>query len=97
MMGLAPAEISAPDPLQMVRKRLCDEMEMEAIRGVLRKAELAVSKNVDKGRAAPGSARQGQPFPIKSMEMETDHTPCGKRRKLMPPVGAFLFRRSSKI
>jgi hypothetical protein len=89
-MGLAPAEISAPDPRQVVRKRLCEEME--AIHGVLRKAELAVSKNVDKGHAAPGPVWQGRLFSIRShgdgdrpysmrQEKEGDAT-CGHHRAL---------------
>jgi hypothetical protein len=85
-MDLAPSELSAPDPRQVLRKRLCEEME--ALRGILRKAELVVCKNIDKGRAAPHRGKDGRflAAEARSEAMEADRTPCAKRRKAMPPV-----------
>ena len=85
-MDLAPSELSAPDPRQVLRKRLGEEME--ALRGILRKAELVVRKNIDKGRAAPRRGKDGRflAAEARSEAMEADRTPCAKRRKAMPPL-----------
>jgi len=85
-MDLAPSELSAPDPRQVLRKRLGEEME--ALRGILRKAELVVRKNIDKGRAAPRRGKDGRflAAEARSEAMEADRTPCAKRRKVMPPL-----------
>ena len=108
-MELAPAELfasdprqvlkkklSAPDPCQVLRKRLGEEME--ALRGILRKAELVVRNNVDKGYAARRRRKDGHflAAEARSEAMVVDRTPCAKRRKATPPVENIEPPRISK-
>ncbi|CAN6172902.1 unnamed protein product [Urochloa humidicola] len=90
---LAPAELSTPDPLLRLRKR--QREEMEALRGILRKAELLVgkSKTAGDGRAAP---RRGKVGRFLAAEAEAGPAPAAteggratsaaKRRKTMTPL-----------
>ncbi|CAN6202110.1 unnamed protein product [Urochloa humidicola] len=90
-MELAPAKLCTPDPrLVMLRKR--QREEMEALRGILRKAELLAGKNLGDGRAAPRRGKDGRflaaeaearPAPAAA---EADRATSAKRRKTMMPL-----------
>ncbi|KAJ1258578.1 hypothetical protein BS78_10G086300, partial [Paspalum vaginatum] len=85
-MDFAPPEPSNRDRLLMLRKRLRDEME--ALRGILKKAELlANSKIVDEiGRPAPRRGKDGRFLNEgdRSDPTEADKTASAKSRKTMP-------------
>ncbi|CAD6337243.1 unnamed protein product [Miscanthus lutarioriparius] len=92
-MDLVPAEVSAPaDPRLVLRKRLGEEME--ALRGIFRKAELVVRKTVDKGRAAPRCGKDGRFLAAEagSETIEANRIPCDKKRKKMPPVDVEIIK-----
>jgi hypothetical protein len=83
-MDLVPAEVSAPaDPRLVLRKRLGEEME--ALRGILGKAELVVRKTVDKARPAPRCGKGGRflAAQARSETMEANRIPCDMKRKKM--------------
>ncbi|PVH48226.1 hypothetical protein PAHAL_4G284100 [Panicum hallii] len=79
-----PADISNQDPQLILRKRL--RAEMEALRGLLRKAELLSGKTVGNGRAAARCGKDGRFLAAehRSEATEAERTPCAKRRKTMP-------------
>jgi len=91
-MDLAPAELSALDWRLVLRKRLCKEME--ALCCILRKAELAVRKAVDKGSPAPHCGKDVRflAAQARSETMEANRIPCDKKRKTMPPVDVEIIK-----
>ncbi|KAG2637942.1 hypothetical protein PVAP13_2NG555900 [Panicum virgatum] len=83
MTAFASAEISIQDPQLVLRKRL--RAEMEALRGLLRKAELlSGKKSVAKSRAPPRCGKDGRFLAAEDEATEAEMTTCAKRRKAVP-------------
>ncbi|XP_004966778.1 uncharacterized protein LOC101770699 [Setaria italica] len=82
MTAFAPAGISRQDPQLILRKRLREEME--ALRGLVRKAELLCGKR----RAAPRCGKDDGRFleaeGWSESPTEAEGTTCAKRRKTTP-------------
>ncbi|KAK8455076.1 hypothetical protein SEVIR_4G082100v4 [Setaria viridis] len=82
MTAFAPAGISRQDPQLILRKRLREEME--ALRGLVRKAELLCGKR----RAAPRCGKDDGRFLAaegwSESHTEAEGTTCAKRRKTTP-------------
>ncbi|RLN13013.1 hypothetical protein C2845_PM09G05350 [Panicum miliaceum] len=91
------ADMSNQDPKLILRKRL--RAEMEALRGLLRKAKLLSGRTVGRSRAAPCCGKDGrflaEEHRSEPTEVERTSSSCAKRRKTMLLVEIVVEPRMS--